>query len=87
MLWVAFLVCFLGFLRSGEITILDASSYDPSVNLNYYIAADNPHFPSIIQIRIKACKNDPFCQGADVHIGKTNNALCPIITQLNYLSV
>ena len=88
MLWAAFLVCFFGFLHSGEITVPDASSYDPSVHLNYSdIAADNPHSPSIMQIRIKASKTDPFRQGADVHIGKTNNALCPVTALLNYLSV
>ena len=35
MLWSAFLLCFFRFLRSGEITIPDASSYDPSVHLNF----------------------------------------------------
>ena len=74
--WAAFLVCFFGFLHLGEITIPDLSSYDPSVHLNFSdIAADNPHSPSIMQIRMKASKTDPFRQGVDVYIGKTNNAL------------
>ena len=88
MLWAAFLVCFFGFLRSGEITVPDASSYDPSVHLNFSdIAADIPHSPTIMQIKLKASKTDPFRQGVDVHIGKTNNALRPVTALLNYLSI
>ena len=87
MLWAAFLlVCYFGLLRSGEITIPNAASYDPSTHLNFSdIAVDNSHSPNIMQVRIKASKTDPFCQG--IPIGKTNNALCPVTALLNYLSV
>ena len=86
MLWSAFLLCFFGFLRSGEITIPDVSSYDPSVHLNFNdIAADNPNSPNIMQIRIKASKTDPFRHGVNIHIGRTNNSLCPVSALLNYL--
>lgn len=88
MLWAAFLICFYGFLRSGEITIPNAASYDPSVHLNLAdIAVDNQQSPNILQIKLKASKTDPFRQGIDIHIGKTNNALCPISATLNYLAV
>ena len=88
MLWSAFLLCFFGFLRSGEITIPDASSYDPSVHLNFNdIAADNPTSPKILQIRIKASKTDPFRQGVNIHIGRTDNSLCPVSALLKYLIV
>ncbi len=88
MLWAACLLCFFGFLRSGEITIPDASSYDPSAHLNYSdIAVDNPLAPSIIQIRLKASKTDPFRQGVHIHIGKTSNQLCPVSAVLNYLTI
>ena len=75
MLWSAFLLCFL---RSGEITIPDAASYDPTVHLNFQdISIDNPNDPKIIYVKIKASKTDPFRQGVNVHIGRTNNAVCP----------
>ena len=49
MLWSAFLLCFFGFLRSGEITIPDASSYDPTVHLNFQnVSIDNPNDPQIM---------------------------------------
>ena len=83
MLWAAFLLCFFGFLRSGEVTIPDQNSYDPQVHLNFQdISADNPTSPSLLSIRIKASKTDPFRQGVSI---KTNNSLCPVSAILAYL--
>ncbi len=88
MLWSAFSLCFFGFLRSGEITVPNLQSYDPSVHLNYSdISADDAHHPSIIQVKIKASKTDPFRHGISIHIGKTNNSLCPVSALLSYLSI
>ena len=68
--------------------ILDASSHDPSVHLNFNdVAADNPTSPKILQIHIKASKTDPFCQGVNIHIGRTDNSLCPVSALLKYLIV
>ena len=67
------------FRFSGEITIPSCSSYDPVVHLNCNnISVDSPTHPSIIKIRIKCSKTDPFHQGVDVYVGKTNQLLCPI---------
>ena len=61
MLWSAFLLCFFGFHQSREITVPDASSYDPTVHLNFRnISIDNPNEPKIIRIQIKASKTDPL---------------------------
>ena len=88
MIWAASLLCFFGFLRSGEITIPNLSSYDPSVHLNYNdISVDNPSNPSIIQVRIKASKTDPFRNGVDIYVGKTGHVLCPVSALLNYLAI
>ena len=88
MLWSAFLLCFFGFLHSGEITIPDTSACDPSLHLNFNdIAVDNPASPKILRIFMKASKTDPFCQGVNIHIGRTDNSLCPVSALLNYLIV
>ena len=88
MLWAAFLLCFFGFLRSGEITIPSLQSYDPSVHLNFSdIATDNLLPPNIMQVTIKASKTDPFCHGMSVYIGRSKNSLCPVSALLNYLTV
>ena len=88
MLWAGFLICFFGFLRSGEITIPNAAAYDPAVHLNFSdISFDNASSPNIVQIRLKCSKTDPFRQGVNVHVGKTGQTLCPVSALLNYLTI
>ena len=88
MIWAASLVCFFGFMRSGEITIPSQSAYDPTVHLNFAdISVDNPTNPAIIQLSIKQSKTDPFRQGVNIYLGVTGNILCPVTALLNYLSI
>ena len=88
MVWAASLLCFFGFLRSGEITIPSLHSYDPSVHLNYKdISVDDPSNPSIIKVHIKASKTDPFRKGVDIYVGKTSHLLCPVSALLSYLAI
>lgn len=88
MLWAAFLVCFFGFLRSGEITIPSSSSYDPSVHLNFSdISLNSVTSPSVVAIRLKCSKTDPFRQGVTIYIGSTNQTLCPLSALLNYIAI
>ena len=85
MLWAASLLCFFGFLRSGEITTPTLTSYDPSALLSYNdISVDNPVNPTIVKVRLKCSKTDPFRHGVEVHVGKTGQALCPVVALLNY---
>ena len=88
MIWAAFMLCFFGFLRAGEITIPKLHSYDPSVHLNFSdIATDNLLPPNIMQVNIKASKTDPFRHGMSVYIGRTGTSLCPVMALLNYLTI
>ena len=88
MLWAAFLMCFFGFMHSGEVTIPDSSSYDSSVHLNFAdIAFDNSSSPNMVRITLKCSKTDPFQQGVSIHIGKTGHTLCPVTALLNYLMI
>ena len=58
-----------------------------SAHLNFAdISEDNSAMPSMVQVRTKASKNDSFRQGVNVHIGRTGNDLCPVITLLMYLA-
>ena len=66
MLWAASCVGFFGFLRAGEFTIPSPQSYDSSVHLSLSdLAVDSHTTPSIIRLRIKQSKTDPFRQGVD----------------------
>lgn len=49
------------------------------------ISADNATSRSLLQIRIKASKTDPFRQGVNICIGRTNSPLCPVSAILAYL--
>ena len=68
-LWAAACAGFFGFLRVGEFTVPSAEAYDPSVHLNLSdLALDNHSNPTMVQLRIKQSKTDPFRQGVNVYI-------------------
>ena len=79
---------FFGFLRCGEMTVPNDSAYDPTVHLNPEdIKVDHPSNPSVVQVRIKASKTDPFRKGVNLYLGKTGSSLCPVAAILSYLCV
>jgi len=49
------------------------------------VVVDNRTVPTHIQVRIKPSKTDSFRPGVTVHIGKTDNCLCPVIEVLAYM--
>ena len=87
MLWVAMCTCFFGFLRAGEMTVVSEALYDAGAHLNFAdVAIDDPSNPSILRLRLKASKMDPFRRGIDIFMGRTHNELCPIEAMLAYLA-
>ena len=62
--------------------------YDPSAHLSVHdISVDDAKHPSVLCIRIKQSKTDPFCKGVDLFVGKTGSVLCPVAAMLSYLCV
>ena len=47
----------------------------------------SPTNPTIMQVRIKSSKTDPFRKGVDIYLGRTHNSLCLIMAMMAYLSV
>ena len=87
MLWGACCLCYLGFLRMGEITVPAKSAYDPGEHLNCSdVIVDSIANPTLLKVRIKASKTDSFHQGVELFIGKTGNRLCPVAALLAYLA-
>ena len=87
MLWAACCTCFFGFLRSGEIVVPTATSYDPAAHLSFGdVTVDRMDAPTIAQITIKASKTDPFRKGISIYVGKTDNDLCPVAALTAYLA-
>ena len=42
--------------------------------------------PSVVQIRLKQSKTDPFRHGVDIFLGATNAELCPVSAILAYVA-
>ena len=86
MLWAACCTAFFGFLWVGEMTVPSDGAYDTSVHLSFAdVAVDNSAAPTVVRLRIKQSKTDPFRQGVDLFLGKTSTDLCPVVALLNYL--
>jgi hypothetical protein len=88
MLWAVACTCFFGFLRSGEATVPTLTGYDPGVHLSITdVAIDSREAPSMVSLRIKASKTDPFRAGVTIHLGRTDRDLCPVAALLSYIEV
>ena len=88
MIWVACSLRFFAFLRVGEMTVPTGQAFDKSAHLSIKdIAVDDAKNPSMIQIRIKQSKTDPFQRGVDLFIDRTGAALCPVAAMLDYLHI
>ena len=87
MLWGAAALCFFGFLRSGEITLLSEASFDPGAHLCFDdVSVDSVEDPTILLVRIKASKTDPFRVGSVICVGRVRNSkLCPVAAVLRYM--
>lgn len=86
MLWAAFTTCFYGFMRSGEICAKNPRQFNPSSDLSFQdVAIDSIDHPQVIRITLKTSKTDPFKEGAEIHIRRTNNDLCPVAALLAWL--
>ena len=48
---------------------------------------DSVSAPTLVQVRIKASKTDPFRKGVVVYLGRTDNDLYPVRAIAAYLAV
>ena len=88
MLWAAACTGFFDFLRTGEFTVSSTRDYDSGVHLNWSdLAIDDHRSPSLIRLHIKQSKTDPFRQGVEIFLGKTNSAVCPVQAMVQYIGV
>ncbi len=73
-------------LRAGEFTVPSAGAYDKEVHLNLADLATDCHYaPTLFRVRLKQSKTDPLRQGADIFLGATNAAICPVQALYVYL--
>ena len=71
----------------GEFTTPSQQAYNPEVHLSVGdIAIESYTNPSMICLRIKQSKTDPFRQGVDIYMGRTEVEVCPVQAMVNYLA-
>ena len=58
-----------------------------SLEMGRDITFDHASEPSILKVHLRTSNCDQFGKGADVFVGKTGNALCPIGACASYLTV
>ena len=88
MMWAACCTCFFGFLRAGEITLPSQKDYDSGAHLRFGdVKLDAASNPTRAEVSIKSSKTDPFRHGVVIHLGKTDNALCPVVALASYLAI
>ena len=86
MLWAAFTLCFFCFMRSGEICVMNSESFDATKDLTPEdIAIDNIANPKVLRVHLRHSKTDPFREGAELFVARTNNELCPVAAMLSWL--
>ena len=57
MLWAAACMCFIVFLRSGEVVVPSDADYDSSTHLSFGdVRVDSVDFPQYVEVRIKVSK-------------------------------
>ena len=79
---------FFGLLRCGEFTVPAQADFDPETHLSLADnAVNNKESPSRAYITIKQSKTDPFRQGVQICLGKTDKSICPIKALLPYLAI
>ena len=86
LLWAIAAICYFGFFRLGELL----SSQDKPSRLPPQwgeVAFNHGTAPTIVRVHLKFAKCDQFGQGADVFIGQSGNAICPIAACLSYVAV
>jgi len=83
MLWAACCVAFFSFLHVSEFTVPSQYSYDQACHLSLAdLTLDNRYSPTVVELRIKQSKTDPYRQGASIFLSKTNKSICPIVKYL-----
>ena len=77
---------FFGFLRAGEFTVESLATFEETVHITTQdVSVDSVISPTMIRLRLKQSKTDPFRHGAVITLGRTRQDSCPVSALLSYL--
>ena len=85
MLWAACCLGYFGFMRTGEFT--SQSKTSPGTISFSDLAIDSHSSPSLLCIKLRKAKTDPFGNGVDIYMAKTGTTLCPVSAILDYIAL
>ena len=72
-------------MRSGESS---TTEFDPQASLTPAdVSVDSHQDPTVLCVRLKQSKTDPFRAGVSIYMGRTNQQLCPVAAVLSYLAI
>ena len=78
----------LGFFRLKELLPKTAGAYSLSLSLLWGdITVDSQENPRTVKIHLRKSKCKQFGSGADIILGRTHTALCPVAAVLSYIVV
>ena len=84
--WAIAATAFFGFFRLGELLPGSSGEFNPATSLAWGdVAVDDPMAPRMVQVHLKKSKCDQFGNGADIVLGVTGVALCPVTAILKYV--
>lgn len=86
MLWAATSMAFFGFMRAGEFTCSSRRAFSPSMLSPQDISVDSHTNPTMVSIRLRQSKTDPFGMGVIINLGRTGHTICPVVAILSYLA-
>ena len=79
---------FFGFLRAGEFTIPSNSSFDLEQHLTPQdIAVDCHMHTTMLRVRLKQSKTNPFCHGIHTFLGHSGTDLCWLSSIFAYCAI
>jgi len=84
MFQAASLLAFFGLLRVSEYTCPSPCRFDPTSHLQVSNVSFNANFTMML-VRIKASKTDPFRQGTTIRLSSLSHRLCPVAAMRIYL--
>lgn len=84
MLWAACCLGFFAFLRAGEFTATSTADHTLCIS---DISIDSRENPQVLTVLLRHSKTDPFGAGVYIHLGRTDEVLCPVSSVLSYLAI
>ena len=87
MLWAACCTGFFGFMHAGEFTCPSLQAFRSDMLCPQDVSVDSHDSPSVVLIRLRWSKVDPFGAGVTIYLGKTGQSICPVAALLSYVAL